>query len=146
MPRSSTQTISIDAPPEVVLNLVADPLALPTWAPKFASAIRPDGTDWIVDTGQGEIRINVRVSRELGTVDFLAAGLPPGTEIGAFSRVVRNGSGSEYMFTQFFADDAHEADIEEQKATVAEELLAVRTLCTPGETPPGAGSPSPTAR
>jgi hypothetical protein len=126
MRRSDTQTISIDAPPAAVLALVGDPLRLPEWAPDFARAVRPDGEEWLVDQGgEAELRVRVRVSAELGTVDFLVAGLPDGVEIGAFSRVVANGRGSEYAFTQFIADDG---DLEQRRAVVASELETVRAL------------------
>ncbi len=127
--RSITQSITIEAPPQAVLDLVAEPLQLPRWAPDFASEIRPDGEAWIVGSGADELRVNIRISRELGTVDFLAAGLPPGVEIGAFSRVIANGAGSEYLFTQFFPDDMDDADIARRTATVAGELETVRRLC-----------------
>jgi hypothetical protein len=127
MPISDTQTISIDAPPGAVLDLVGDPLALPRWAPAFARSVRPGGEDggWIVDGGDGEQRIRVRVSREHGTVDFLA----PTRDVGAFSRVVANGSGSEFLFTQFFADDASEDDVARRRSIVEQELATVRALC-----------------
>jgi hypothetical protein len=129
MQRSDTQSISIDAPPHAVLDLVSDPTEFPRWAPAFARAVRVEGDVWIADTGDGEIRIRVRVSRELGTVDFLLAGLPPGVEIGAFSRVVPNGHGSLYMFTQFFADTMGETELADQRAVAAVELQTVRALC-----------------
>src|SRR3954466_13768107 len=93
MQRSDTQAISIDAPREAVLDLVSDPTAFPRWASGFARAVRVDGPDWLVDTGRGEGRPPVRVSREHGTVDSLAAAALPAAEIGSFGRVVPNGSG-----------------------------------------------------
>jgi hypothetical protein len=124
--RSDTQSISIDAPPALVLALVGDPTRLPDWAPDFARAVRRDGDDWMIDTGSGELRIRVRVKHALGTVDFLAAGLPAGVEVGAFSRVIPNASGNEYTFTQFLA---REDDLEHRRAVVAAELETVRRLC-----------------
>jgi Polyketide cyclase / dehydrase and lipid transport len=130
MQRSITRSISIDAPPDAVLDLVADPPALPRWAPAFARAVRPAGGDqWLVDKGGRELRIRVRVARELGTVDFLAADAPPGVEIGVFTRVVRNAGGSELVLTRFFPDSMSEIEVAEQKAVVAVELQTVRALC-----------------
>ena len=129
MQLSDTQTIGIDAPRDVVLDLVADPAELPRWAPDFARAIRPEGEHWIVDTGAGDLRIVVRVSRELGTVDFLAAGLPDGIEAGAFSRVVANGRGCVFAFTQFLPADTPEAEVARRRVVVAEELQAVQRMC-----------------
>ena len=130
MQRSSTQTISIQAPPSEVLDLVSDPMELPRWAPAFARSVRPaEGDRWYIDTGEGEVRIQVRVCREHGTVDFLLAGMPPGIEIGAFSRVIPNGDGAEYTFTRFFADAMPAVEVAEQRAVVAVELQTVRALC-----------------
>jgi hypothetical protein len=129
MQRSDTQAISIDAPPSAVIDLLSDAAEFPRWAAGFARAVRVDGDDWIVDTGEGEVRLRVRVSRELGTVDYLLADALPGREIGAFSRVVPNGRGSDFVFTQFFADDMRDADLADQKAVVAVELQTVRALC-----------------
>jgi hypothetical protein len=129
MKASDTQAISIAAPPSTVFEFVAEPRNLPRWAPAFAREVRPDGSDWIVVNDGGESRIRVRTNREVGTVDFLAAGTPQGVELGAFSRVVPNGRSSEYFFTLFFAEDAPTADVERQRAVVADELAAVRSLC-----------------
>jgi hypothetical protein len=141
MQRSNTRSISIDAPPDVVLGLVSDATLLPRWAPAFARAVRPaEGDRWLIDTGEGEVPIRVRVSREHGTVDFLLAGVPPGLEIGAFSRVVPNGQGSEYIFTRFFADAMPDIELAEQTAVVAVELQTVRALCEAAAEPRAAAA------
>jgi hypothetical protein len=129
MQQAVTRSISIAARPQVVMDLGADPLKLPQWAPVFARRIRPDGGDWIVESAGGELRINVRVSRGHGTVDFLAPGTPAGVDVGAFSRVMTNGDGAEYMFTRFFAGGADEHVIAEQMAVVEEELRTVKARC-----------------
>jgi uncharacterized protein YndB with AHSA1/START domain len=123
--RSETRTISIQAPPAAVLDVVGDPRALPRWAPEFAQAVRPDGDDWLVRSGDAELRIRVRVSREYGTVDPLRA---PELDMGAFARVVPNAQGSQFLFTLFFADGAGEDAVARQMAVVEEELRTVRAL------------------
>ena len=126
MERSSTQSISIDVPAEAVLELVADPRQLPRWAPAFARAVHPAGADhWLAHTGEREVRMRVRVSREHGTVDFLL----PGAEEVAFSRVIPNGGGAEYVVTRFFPDAMPDAEVAEQKAVLAVELRTLRALC-----------------
>jgi hypothetical protein len=124
--RAETRSISVAAPPATVLAFVGDPLRLPEWAPDFARGVRPDGDDWLIDTGEGEARITVRVSLEHGSVDLLSASDPTR---GAFSRVVPNRGGSEYLFTLFFPDGTPESAIARQMATVDDELEAVRRLC-----------------
>jgi hypothetical protein len=127
--RSETRTISIAAPPRAVLDVVGDPRRFPDWAPAFARSVRPEGDDWLVNTGAGEARIRVVVAAEQGTVDVLDAGRP---SRGAFLRVLPNGEGSELVFTLFFPDDAAEQGIAQQMATVEDELRAARSLCVPG--------------
>ena len=117
---STTQTISIDATPDTVLDLIGDPLQLPRWAPGFARAVRADGEGWIVDNGGTEIRRHIPVSREHGTVDFLSG---PGAAHGLFTRVVANGEGSQLVFT-FITPDA-----EAQRAMISRELERVKALC-----------------
>jgi hypothetical protein len=127
--RAETRSISIGAPPSVVLGLVADPRRLPEWAPNFAQSVEPAGEDWMIDTGAGEVRIAVRVSPEHGTMDLLGAQDPTR---GAFTRVVHNHQGSEYLFTLFFPDGTEEAAVAQQMATVEEELRTVKALCEAG--------------
>ncbi len=124
--RSETRTISIDAPPDAVLNLVADPYRLPDWAPNFARTVRPEGEDWLIDSGGAEARITVRVSRDRGTIDLLAAS---DHRRGAFSRVLPNGGGSEYLLTLVFPGATEEPAVAAQMAIVEAELQTVRALC-----------------
>jgi hypothetical protein len=121
--RAETRSISIQAPPDAVLDVVGDARAQPRWAPNFATTVRAEGDYWRVND---ELLINLRVERELGTVDILRVERPP---LGAYSRVMPNGDGSEYQFTLFFPDSVEEAAITRQMTVVEEELRAVRALC-----------------
>jgi hypothetical protein len=120
-----TETISIGAPPQDVLQFVANPANLPLWAPAFARRVKAAGRHWIVEGDEAALKIDVRVSRGTGTVDFLAAEVPPGVVVGAFCRVLPNGDGSELMFTRFVAPD----ELAATRATVVEELQTVRRFC-----------------
>jgi polyketide cyclase/dehydrase/lipid transport protein len=122
MNRSETRSTSIAASPDAVLDYVGDARTLPEWAPAFTGSVRPEGEYWRVDAGL----IDLRVSRERGTVDIVAADNPAR---GVYTRVVPNGEGSEYLFTQFFPDGMPEADIEHQLAVVEGELRAIRAAC-----------------
>jgi hypothetical protein len=123
---AETRSVSIAAPPAVVLEFVADPRRLPEWAPEFARAVRPDGTDWLIDTGDREARITVRVSPDHGTMDLLAASAPA---VGAFTRVLPNRNGAEYQFTLLFPSDTPTDAIARQMESVEQELETVRMLC-----------------
>jgi hypothetical protein len=125
---SHTRSISIAADPAEVLTFLADPHNLPRWAPAFARSVTERDGRLLVDTGQGELPISLSVSRERGTVDVLSAAEP---RVGAFSRVLPNGDGAEYLFTLLFAPDADETAVAAQLAVVDQELEAVRAFCEP---------------
>jgi hypothetical protein len=110
-----------------VFAFVADPHNLPRWAPQFASAVRPEGDRWIVTSGDTEFTIAVRASGEVGTVDLVRG---PELNVGAFSRVLPNGRGSEYLFTLFFPDGTPEDAISAQMEVVGQELRTIRELVT----------------
>ncbi len=127
--RAETRSISIDAPPSVVLDVISDPMTLPQRAPEFArGGVWPDGDAWIVDTIAGQARFRLRVCREAGTVDLLAEKQPEVGERGTFSRVIANGAGSEYLLTLFFGDAMSTEAITRQMALIDQELERVKTM------------------
>lgn len=123
--RTETRTIEIAAPPDAVLSVVGDARRLPEWAPGFARAVRPDGDGWIVDNGDVEFPIRLRVAAEFGTVDILAPTEPPR---GAFARVIPSGEGSEFLFSLSFPEGTEKAAVAAQMQTVEAELRTVRAL------------------
>jgi hypothetical protein len=129
LPRAETRSVSIDAAPRSVFAFIADPRNLPLWAPGFASTVRPDGDRWIVTSDDAELTIAVRASEELGTVDLVRG---PELNVGAFSRVLPNAGGSEYLFTLFFPDGTPADAITAQMDVVEQELRTIRELVTAG--------------
>jgi hypothetical protein len=121
--RSETRQISIQALPAAVLDVVGDARTLPRWAPNFATTVEPAGEHWLVN---GELHIDLRVDRALGTADILRVEHP---QTGAYSRVMPNGDGCEYLFTLFFPDGTEEAAVTRQMEVVEEELRTIRALC-----------------
>ncbi|ONI66833.1 hypothetical protein BWI15_26945 [Kribbella sp. ALI-6-A] len=128
MPTNITlsRSIAIDAPADAVFAFVADPRNLPRWAPGAAKSVQPSGDDWLLDNGQAEVRITVRTSEEHGTVDLLS---PDDPRSGVFTRVLPNGTGSEYQFTLFFPEGTPQDAVDQQLTVIEQELATVRTLC-----------------
>src|SRR3954469_16896630 len=120
---SVTRSVSIAAPPETVLGFLADARMLPRWAPNFATAVRPEGDHWRVDNGETEFAIELRVSRDAGTIDILR---PGERRRGFFMRVIANGEGSECVFTQVFPAGTPEDAVVRQLQIVESELESVR--------------------
>jgi len=111
--QNQTRSIAITASPDFVLDVGGDPDNLPRWGPRFAPAVRPANDLWVISRDGEEFNIRVRVDREHGTVDLLAADQPTR---GAFTRVIPNGQGSEYLFTLFFLDGTDETAVCDQMA------------------------------
>lgn len=123
--RSNTQTTTIDSVPDQVIDFVADPQKLPSWAIGFALSVREEGGRWIVTSPQGEVTIRIEVDRDLGTVDYLMSPAP-GVEVVANSRVLPNGDGSEYVFTQFQPPGMPDELFDHQVDTLGRELGILR--------------------
>ena len=129
--RCETRSISIAAPRDSVHAFVASARNMPRWAPAFASAIRPDGEHWIVNTPSGdELPIVVIGNAEAGTVDILAAA---DRRSGAFARILPNETGSEMLFSLLFASGTDEDAVARQMAVVEDELAAVRRFVESAE-------------
>ena len=125
--RSNTRSMTIDAAPEAVLRFVADPPNLPRRAIGFAKAVRADAGRWVVTTAQGEVGVTVDVDGRSGTVDFRIEAAP-GVEAVAYSRVVPNGGGAEYTFTQFQQPGTPDEVFGQLGEAVAHELVALKAL------------------
>jgi hypothetical protein len=125
--RSDTQTATIDSAPKDVVAFVGQVENLPRWAIGFAKAVRRDENRWIVTTGQGEVAISVEVDETVGTVDFHLEPAP-GVEAVAFARVVPNGRGAEFIFTQFQQSGVDDDTFDQLVTAVGHELVALKAL------------------
>jgi hypothetical protein len=126
--RSDTQAVTIEASADAVFAFVADPTTLPRWAVGFARSIREDGDSWVVTTGLGsEVRVGYRSDPGRGTIDFEMEPAP-GTTVIAYARVIPNGPGADFVFTQqqppTMPDDVFGAQV----AALGHELTVLKAL------------------
>ena len=126
--RSDTQTVTIHARPEAVLGFVGDAENLPRWAVGFAKAVARDGDRWIVRTGaDDEVGLTVEVHGRTGTVDFVLEPCP-GMVATAYGRVVPNGDGAEFVFTQFQQPGTSDEVFAALVAALGHELTALKAV------------------
>jgi hypothetical protein len=125
--RSDTQSITLDVRAARAFEFLADPENLPRWAVGFARSIRRDNASWIVTTAAGEMVIRYETDAERGIVDFHFTAAP-GLEAVAYSRVLPNGDGAEYVFTQFQPPGMPDAMFEGQVRALSEEFVVLRSL------------------
>jgi hypothetical protein len=125
--RSDTQSVTLPADHTEVFDFLANPENLPQWAVGFCRSIRPDQDRWLVDTGHGEVPMRYIADPTLGVIDFH---FTPALEVEAVarSRVVPNGDGAEYLFTQFQTPGMPDEVFEAQRSTLADELEVLRML------------------
>ena len=125
--RADTQATTLPANAEDAFAFLANPENLPRWAVGFARGIRREGETWFVQTAGGEMPVRVVADAARGTIDF-HMGVAPGIEAVAYSRILPNDSGAEYVFTQFqllgMADEIFTA----QRAALTEELAILPIL------------------
>ena len=124
---ADTQTVTLPVSFEEAFAFLAEPENLPRWAVGFARGIRREGDDWIVQTAQGEMPIRVVADALRGTIDFQML-VAPEFEAVAYSRVLPNGSGAEYAFTQFQLPGMADEVFAAQRAALAEELAILPIL------------------
>ena len=125
--RSDTQTITIAVRPERVLAFVGDGDNMPRWAIGFAKSVRPAESGWIVTTGQGEVPTSIAVDPSAGTVDFRMEPAP-GAEATVFARVLPNGDGAEFVFTQMQQPGVPDEVFDQLVAAVGHELMALKAV------------------
>jgi hypothetical protein len=123
--RSDTQTITIGARPDRVLAYVGDGTNLPRWAIGFAKSVRPHGSGWLVTTSRSEVPTTITVGHTAGTIDFRMQAAPD-TDATAYSRVVPNDEGSEFIFTHLQQPSVTDEIFAQLVAAVGHELVALK--------------------
>lgn len=91
---------SSDADVATVSRIAGDPENLPLWAAGLSTGIRRESGRWLADSPMGVVEVAFTGPLESGILDHDVT-LPDGTIVHNPLRVLRNGSGSEIVFTLF---------------------------------------------
>lgn len=106
--------VSIQLPPSRVYAFASDPLNLPQWAAGLSSGIEPAGDHWLIQTPQGQARLDFAPQNPWGVLDHTVT-LPSNVSIYVPMRVVANEQGCEVtliLYRQtFMTDEDFEKDI-----------------------------------
>ncbi|MDD5139119.1 MAG: SRPBCC family protein [Verrucomicrobiales bacterium] len=97
---SRTLTVSIAREADAVYQFISNPANLPRWATAFCKSIRQAGSDWVMQTSGGEMKVRFVPPNAFRVADHFVSPAP-GVEIFVPMRVLPNGSGSEVVFTLF---------------------------------------------
>ncbi len=125
MQPSRVLTVSIDRPVETVYAFAANPENLPRWA--FFESIARDGDRWLATTRGGTVSIRFVDDNPFGVLDHCVR-VAPDVEIYVPSRVIRNGAGSEVMFTLFRLGEMTDESFEGDAQTVLRDLAKLKEV------------------
>ncbi|RCS25534.1 SRPBCC family protein [Phyllobacterium salinisoli] len=124
---SHTISIAIDRPWLEVSPFLARPENFPLWASGLASGLEKSAEGWFADGPSGRVRILFSPSNEFGVADHTVI-LADGTEVYIPLRVIRNGSGSEVIFTLFRIEGMDEERFLEDAGWVKRDLQQLKAL------------------
>ncbi|MFT4030300.1 MAG: SRPBCC family protein [Protaetiibacter sp.] len=123
--RHISQPINRD--PSVVAAFAGVPENLPKWAAGLSSGIRNEGGTWITDSPMGVVEVRFTGGSEFGVLDHDVI-FPDGTVVHNPLRVLRNGDGSEVVFTLYRLPNTTDDDYERDAELVREDLIRLREL------------------
>ncbi len=128
---SKTITQSIGVPPKTVYEFVANPENLPQWAAGLSKGIKKVGHDWVADSPMGQVKVKFVPSNEFGVLDHDVT-LPSGETVTNPMRVLKNGEGSEVMFTLFKDEKTDDKTFAHDAELVAKDLRSLKQVLERG--------------
>ena len=123
-----TLTVSIARGADEVYAFVANPENLPRWAKAFCQAVRKSGSEWVITTPVGEMKVRFAERNAFRVADHYVTAAP-GVEIYVPMRVLPNGrEGSEVVFTLFRQRDMSDAKFREDMDLVQRDLAELKRV------------------
>lgn len=117
----------INAAPGDVSAFAGDPRNLPQWAAGLADGIRNVGGRWLADSPMGKVEAAFTGPVDAGVLDHDVT-LPDGTVVHNPLRVLRNGEGSEVVFTLYRMPGVADEEFERDAALIAADLQRLRDI------------------
>ncbi|MEU5959138.1 SRPBCC family protein [Streptomyces sp. NPDC047525] len=121
-------SVSIDRTVDEVYAFASDPVNLPAWARGLGGSIERIDGQWVAESSpMGRVVVTFVPRNELGVLDHDVT-LPSGETVYNPVRVIRDGKGSEVVFTLRRQPQTSDADFERDADTVAGDLNRLREL------------------
>jgi len=121
----------VEAAPDVVYAIAADPTQLPRWASGLAQgALRQTADGWVADSPMGEVVIEFAPANEFGVLDHVVR-MPSGEAVYNPMRVLPAGENEprcEVVFTVRQRAGMTAEEFDSDAATVAADLDRLRQL------------------
>ena len=110
-----------------VYSFVSNPDNLPKWASGLAKSIKKMGNTWIAETPRGQMKIRFADQNGLGVLDHFVTP-SSGPEVFVPMRVVRNGDGSEIVFTLFRQPEMSQEQFVQDAKWVEKDLARLKSV------------------
>jgi hypothetical protein len=120
-------SISIERDWREVYEFAHVPQNFPRWASGLASSLREDGSDWVTDTPEGQVRVRFTPRNDFGVLDHHVT-LPNGARLFVPLRVVANGPGAEVILTLFVLPGTTEEIVSGDIESISSDLAALKGL------------------
>ena len=121
-------SISINIKPAEVYSFLCEPTNLPKWAYGLSqSNMKKEGEYWVTESPMGKVKVKFCEKNSMGVVDHDVV-LPSGEVNHNPFRVVRNGEGSEVIFTLYRLPKMSENDFKRDTEFVISDLQRLKTV------------------
>ncbi len=124
---SRTISVSIKRDPKVVYEFVLNLENFPRWARSTFQSIKQLNGNWVAETTQGSVTIDLTERNNFGILDHYVK-LSSGAVIFVPIRVIKNGDGSEAIFTLFQTADMPDDKFAEDAKSVEQDLNILKNL------------------
>jgi hypothetical protein len=125
---SKQVSIAINKNVNEVYQFISTPENMPRWAAGLSqSQMVKSGDDWIAESPMGKVKVHFAEKNKFGVVDHDVT-LPSGETNHNPLRVVRNGEGSEVIFTLYRLPKVTDADFDKDAAAVKKDLEKLKSL------------------
>ena len=130
--KSTSLTVSINRDPRRVYEFISNLENLPKWASRAFQSIKQVKGEWIVETPQGAAKVVLAQRNEFGILDHYVSLPSLGVEVYVPMRVVKNGNGSEVIFTLFHASNMSEEKSAQDMKMVEQDLKNLKNIVEEG--------------
>ncbi|WP_413578761.1 SRPBCC family protein [Bdellovibrio sp. HCB290] len=121
-------SVSINRTVSDVYEFAANPENMNLWAQGLSRAkLVKSGDSWEAESPMGNVKIRFAPRNNFGVLDHDVT-LPSGAVNHNPLRVVRNGEGSEVVFTLYRLPKVSEADFEKDQSAVLKDLKALKSI------------------
>lgn len=121
-------SVSIQSSPEIVYKFASDPLNMPKWAEGLSkSTMVKSGDEWIAESPMGKVKVKFTPQNNLGVIDHDVT-IPSGEVVHNPLRVLKNGKGSEVVFTLYRRPGVSDQEFESDAKAVAKDLETLKNI------------------